>query len=329
MDPPIEHSVVKLNEQCFRLGSSMICEKSTAKGQSGILSTWQDNGKTFILRQQTDYDRTMPPSTSSATVIHEAGGCAEVWLFGDDTFCKVKAWCEGLESEKATIDFVKTCCPHIPVPEVIFSWVDRDWSRSFTIIKRVPGKTLNEQWPSLNPSQRSDIANKIAEYCNDLSKVTSHKFETVTKKGVNDDLLNDKIPAAHPDWKPRLIGPLSHSHFTKFLQARTGKIEHPIPSFGTTFHLYHSDLGPTNIMISDDGKITGIIDWESVAFYPRFWVASKPVLAGGFLLDPDYVGEDIEVRGGWAEILRDALIAQGFEYSHDIVWWWRSMVMAS
>lgn len=33
----------------------------------------------------------------------------------------MKAWCEGMEAERDTIEFVQTRCPNIPVPEVIFA----------------------------------------------------------------------------------------------------------------------------------------------------------------------------------------------------------------
>lgn len=192
----------------------MICEESTVKGKMDVLASWQDRDKTFILRQQNEYDRSMPPSSSSAKIIHEAGGCAGVWLFGEDTFCKVKGWCEGREVENETIDFVKRCCPTIPVPEVIYSWIDRDWSRTFTVLKRVPGKTLEESWPSLSEAQRKEIAQKIAGYCNQLSQLTSFKFQTATKQGVMDYHLNVNAPSSHPSWKPLLLGPFSLKDFT-------------------------------------------------------------------------------------------------------------------
>jgi Ser/Thr protein kinase RdoA (MazF antagonist) len=39
--------------------------------------------------------------------------------------------------------------------------------------------------------------------------------------------------------------------------------------------LFHGDLSMRNILIDDDGKITGIIDWECVSALP-LWRASKP-----------------------------------------------------
>lgn len=38
---------------------------------------------------------------------------------------------------------------------------------------------------------------------------------------------------------------------------------------GSTFHFYHADLSPTNVIVSTEGSVTAILDWESAAFCPR------------------------------------------------------------
>ena len=119
---------------------------------------------------------------------------------------------------------------------------------------------------------------------------------------------------------------MSHSHFTKLLSVRTGKSAYEIPSFGKTFHFYHSDLGPTNIMISEEGKVSGIIDWELASFYPRFWITLKPEISAGFYLEPAFEGQIRAERWAWGELLQTALIAEGFEFSDDFVRWYKSWV---
>ncbi|ERF71910.1 hypothetical protein EPUS_08226 [Endocarpon pusillum Z07020] len=326
MSPPMRNSVVKLNEQRFRLGSSMICEQTDVADPSSLLASWQDNGKTFILRKEAVHEYNMLPSTSPANMVHEAGTSAAVWLLGKDTFCKVKGWCEGMEAESETIDFVRTQCPDIPVPEVIFSWIDTDWSRSFTLIKRVAGKTLDERWPSLSPSQRSEIVDKVVEYCKKLSMVTSSKLESATGKGLCDNHLNVAAPDSHPTWKPRLLGPMSGDDFKEFLRQRTSRdAQGIVPSVGEHFLFYHADLGPTNIIISEDAKVTGILDWECAAFFPRFWLALKPGISAGFFLSRESVGEDKAARFGWGDPFYKGLMAQGFDSTDSDLAWWKGL----
>ncbi|KAI9047050.1 hypothetical protein LZ554_009124 [Drepanopeziza brunnea f. sp. 'monogermtubi'] len=76
------------------------------------------------------------------------------------------------------------------------------------------------------------------------------------------------------------------------------------------FVLYHPDLGPTNIMVTEDeNHVSAIIDWEAAAYFPRFWVATRPASNWAFNLQgatPD------EEKKGWSNLLVNALQAQGF-----------------
>ncbi|KAF2760819.1 hypothetical protein EJ05DRAFT_497386 [Pseudovirgaria hyperparasitica] len=64
-------------------------------------------------------------------------------------------------------------------------------------------------------------------------------------------------------------------------------------------------LSSSNILILD-GKASGILDWEHAAFYPRFWIATKPHLSCGFILK----GED---AWAWTRLLSQALMESGFK----------------
>jgi Phosphotransferase enzyme family len=331
MEPPIQKSVVKLDERLFRLGSSTICEEceeSNTVEPSSILASWQDSGKTFIIRKETALEHDMPPSSPLANQVYDAGTSAGSWLLGNDTFCKVRAWCEGMEAESDTIHFVKTHCPSIPLPEVIFTWIDRDWNRSFFLFKRVSGKTLNESWLSLSEVQRSEIVQTVAGYCKELSHLTSSKVESASGKGIIECHLDYPKPHSHPSWKPQLLGPMSRGEFSEFLRSRTKlDAQDGIPAIGEHFHFYHSDLGPGNIMISEqDGKVTGILDWDSAGFLPKFWIALKVGISAGFLLDPDYVGGEKNARSGWATPLTDTLIAAGFASPDEDFAWWKGLI---
>jgi Phosphotransferase enzyme family len=100
-----------------------------------------------------------------------------------------------------------------------------------------------------------------------------------------------------------------------------------IPLIGEQFHFYHSDLGPGNIMISEENaKVSGILDWEGAGFLPKFWFALKVGISAGFLLDPDHVGEEEKARTAWALPLMDALIAEGFASPDSDLAWWRGLM---
>jgi hypothetical protein len=318
--------VVKLNEQRFRLGPSMICEDSDLGALSSTLCSWQDNGKTFSLRHVTEHDRNMPPSSSKANMALEMSTSSGIWLFGKDNFCRVGAWCEGLESEEDTINFVKTHCPNIPLPEVIYSWVDRDWDRVILFMKRLPGKTLDESWPSLSPSQRSKIAQDIAGYCAELSKITSPRFETATKRGVWDDHMNERATPGHPSWKPRSLGPFCSMtspntcvrNQTRIPRCRFRRSE--TLSIFTTLCLHQSGSWSHRTARSR-------VFWvgEMPLSILGFWFTLKVGICAGFLLDPATVGSDKkEERVAWCYLLQDALISEGFPSWEGPTKWWKA-----
>jgi hypothetical protein len=308
MDPPIDVSVTRINSHRWTMGSSIVCEKVTnpESKPSNAISSWQDGGSTFYLRRRNRDDLSALEGDAQVDRIHEGGTSAAVWRIGDNAFCKVHAWCEGLELEANTIRFVTENALGVPVPEVIHSWIDRDLNRTFLITKRVTGQTLEEAWPQLSSSQRTRIAENIARYCVTLATRTSFYFETVTGCGVFEPRLMESAQPSHPTWLPRTLGPFSSEGIVTYM---TNMSAEPPPDINAPFILYHADLGPTNIMVSKNGNvITGIIDWESAAYYPRFWVATKPVVASAFWLESTTIEPKL-----WGELLGQALEAMGYK----------------
>lgn len=37
----------------------------------------------------------------------------------------------------------------------------------------------------------------------------------------------------------------------------------------------HADLNPRNILVDENGKISGIVDWECAGWYPEYWEYTK------------------------------------------------------
>lgn len=185
---------------------------------------------------------------------------------------KVKAWPEGTDAESNLIGFAKKAVPSLPVPEVYCSLLDKAWNRSFIVLAAIEGKTLNEVWHSLTNSQHQRVATTVATFCEDLTSYTSDKLQNSTQGAVLEPFLTYKKDFALPSWMPHPLGPLSQAELQSYLT----KI-HPDTQLevGEFFHFYRTDLGPTNTLVSDEGELSGIIDWESAGFYPRFWVGTN------------------------------------------------------
>lgn len=305
MEPSIEVSVARTSSRQWILGSLIVCEKvdDPKSKPADTIADWQDGDSTFYLRKSSA-NRLLDGDVETDR-IHVGGTSSAVWCLGDNAVCKVHAWCEGLELEANTIRFVGEKAPEIPIPELVHTWIDHDLDRTFLITKRVGGQILGRAWPQLSTLRRIQIADEIARYCVTLGANTSSRFETVTGCGVYEPWLMESTPQPHPSWKPRMLGPFSreamHTYMTKISTE-------PAPDLDPRFHFYHADLGPTNIMVSEDGdRVTGIIDWESGAYYPRFWVATKPVTAWAFSLECETDEPKL-----WGQLLGRALEKNGY-----------------
>ncbi|KAK0507414.1 hypothetical protein JMJ35_010452 [Cladonia borealis] len=307
MTPPIGTSVHCLAPDRWMLGSSKVCERATTEIPSDAITSWKDGEGTYYIRERVEEDDLLlPENITEIGLVHQAGTAAAVWIIGSSTFCKVKAWCEGLESEDDTIQFVANNAPGVPVPEVIYSWVDHNWNRSFLIQKRVGGQTLQDAWPRLSLPQKSQIATQIANHCSKLASITSLRFESATHRGVLEPYLTVDAEPSHPSWKPIPLGPFSLEGFKSYLFQQPST---HYPEVGFPFHFYHADLGPSNIMVLEDGNVEGILDWESAGFYPRYWIVSKVMRSAGFYLESTEKTE----RVAWRDLLGSMLIKEGFE----------------
>ncbi|KAL4801674.1 hypothetical protein BDV18DRAFT_71758 [Aspergillus unguis] len=311
--PPIEHSILRRDPSTYKIGSKFLCRKIISGESISSVISWKDIDDVFCLVEDSEVSTSGQPLTNP---LHKAGTSSAVWPIGSNAICKVKTWTAGMEMESDTLAFVKANYPHIPVPDVIYAWLDEKLSRTFLILKRAQGITLAQAWPSLTSEKRDHIASTVAQYCLDLAKITSNRLQSATGHGVLEPFLNVRAKESHPSWRPRLLGPMSSSSHQRYLQRISKSGESPTTA---EFSFYHADLGPANLLISEDGKIQAILDWESAGFYPKFWISLKPYMSQGFCLP---VADD---RYAWADLLIAKLAEKGFVLDMACVEWYKSL----
>ena len=95
----------------------------------------------------------------------------------------------------------------------------------------------------------------------------------------------------------------------------------PSDDMDAAFYITHADLSPTNIILSgtavpksEDGAsyvhIAAIVDWESAAFYPRFWIALylvHPLGAHWLTLGDEQYRENVNLATQYAVIISRVL----------------------
>lgn len=295
------------------MGSKFICEKATHEVPRTAIATWVDDNECYYIREATERELSLAEKEIIDDFVYQAGTSSAVWAIGSNVICKVKTWCDGMELESETLAFLTAKFPHIPIPEVVHSWLDRKLNRTFLLLKRINARALDDAWPSLSSEQKHHIATTVAQYLRDLATLQSSSFQSATERGILEPFLNVYAEDSYPSWKPRLLGPFSLPIFKRYLQ-RISRL--PAPLAGDTFHFYHADLGPTNILVSEDGQVKAVLDWESAGFYPRFWISLKPYISAGFYLAPTATD-----RYEWVDILEEKLSAIGFELNAKHVEW--------
>ncbi|KAL4970520.1 uncharacterized protein BDV14DRAFT_195209 [Aspergillus stella-maris] len=176
-------SVSVLGPDEYQMGSKIRCKQSMGGIPETAVASWQDCDVHYCLEEANLSP--IPTQEAADGIIYQAGMSSAVWKIGTQAICKVKTWTEGMELERDTIAFVASCFPHVPLASIIHSWIDKDLSRSFLTMQRVPGRTLAEAWDSLTSEQRSQISGTVAQYCYDLAQVASEKLKSATGCGVS------------------------------------------------------------------------------------------------------------------------------------------------
>ena len=296
MQHSITQSVQQTSPNSCTIGASIKCEWAEQLQEGRILASWTDGRDRFALKQASQpLSASITEPSDKIQLIHTGGSSSAVWKIGNEVVCKVKIRQPGMESEARTINFVKETFPQVPVPDVVYEWFEED--KSFLLVKRVHGSTLRDAWTSFSDIERNFVLHQVANFCEAFALQTSTKLCSISGKALLERFLATS--------KSGLIGPLTQQEcMSYFLSSSNG----PAPPIGM-LHFNHPDLGPGNIMVSKNGVITGILDWEAAGFYPRFWVATKPSVAPGLDFCPPILGFDDHE---WRKRLRIELEARGF-----------------
>lgn len=320
MDIPMSKSIKIV--QRWAMGSMYFCEhySSSHLVLSDAVVQWADKGVTLCLRPQ-------DPALTSEAVGWAQGDerCTYIgiWDITSETYVKVMSWQEGTQLEGRTIKFINDKHPEIPTSRVIYEWIDSAWTRTFMIVRRPRGVRMSAALRLMSDSQVKDVADQVAAHVKTLTQHTSSMLETLDQHGVEDGRLvgeqplNDLPNRVH--WKRFQWPRFSPEEFKTHLKESSNMTS--IPDSGPEFVLYNSELMVNHIYVyppvrGAKGRLAEIKDWDSTAYWPRYWVATCPNPDDKFIVD---YGSKLDVR--WPQFLRKSLVQLGFE---SIGSWWDS-----
>ncbi|KAH9916273.1 kinase-like domain-containing protein [Epithele typhae] len=189
-----------------------------------------------------------------------------VWPLTEDTVCKRDSHVphDGPSPEATALDIVFQATT-IPVPRVrrTLHLSDELVEQTFTVMDRIPGRPLEQVWPTLSLLGKLRIACILRSYVRQLRAIRHHR-------------------AVIPGALDRYVTPWENvSQFVAWFVERYERSKTYFPEVheGTTMEpldvtgplvLTHCDIAMRNVMVGDDGRLY-LIDWEHAGFYPR-WV---------------------------------------------------------
>ena len=221
----------------------------TAEPDDAYAAAWKDGEDWYSLRHTTS--KQVPEATSADSpvrLIHEGGTLSAVWAIGNNAIHPRTL----IPLQRARPSkFVQEKAFQVPVPEVIYSWVDRN--RSFLVLKRVPGITLRDAWGTMSVGEQDSTLDEVVHMCDVLASITSDRLENVHGGPVPEPYL---AHSERDSLEPLSVFECESYFFRENL--------HPNPEIEERFHLYHPDLGPGNILLSNQ-KLS-IIDCECAGF---------------------------------------------------------------
>ncbi|PMB73316.1 hypothetical protein BM221_000737 [Beauveria bassiana] len=139
----------------------------------------------------------------------------------------------------------------------------------------VPGQTLEELWPNMSTDEKKSAATQLREIIEQMQAIEPppNYIGRCSGTGVRDTrgrfTYDGPVCKDEAEFNEYLISSL----FSKIPSVlRTAFRDHLQTDHRIVFT--HGDLAPRNI-IMQDGKISGIIDWEDSGWYPEYWELVK------------------------------------------------------
>ncbi len=302
MNEPVRQSLKQVNSDTWLIGGLLL----RRSGCYSNIATWNDDcdNSSYTL---TDAPTPRPLATSLPRnnpfikLVYDAGDTSAVWAVGSNAFCKVKMIIKGTTPEASTLEFVRNHRSGFEIPKVLH-YVEHN-GRSYLFLRRVPGRTLADAWPSLNKHWRQYYVNAVVNICKDLADLKGHKLSGVDGKNIPEQYLIKS--GAADDYSP--------ANLQEGCKAMAMDC--------SSFVFYHADLGPGNIIVENDPVLgtIGIIDWETAGYLPRGWVRTKFRICSGMNL-PTCATDN---PTWWRSEVQKGLEVSGFE-DYSMAWqlWW-------
>ncbi|KAI1198913.1 hypothetical protein F5X97DRAFT_298108 [Nemania serpens] len=297
-DQHINKSIKQIDAATWLIGD-LVLRRSSVLSEKATWSDHSDHSNYHLVKQAPGvFVSTTPLDSPHIRLIYECGDASAVWSIGSNVLCKVRYLEDGVTPESVALDFVRSKNPSFETPEVL-SYEVYD-NKSFLFMRRLPGRTLDRAWPTLDESWKRYYVHAVVGICQEMAEWKGDQVGGVDKQCVPEHFL---------------VTPPGSKMF--------GLVPAGCEAIGmdcSSVVFCHADLGPTNIIVEDEpksGKL-GIIDFEISGYFPRGWIRTKFRISGGM----DLSASASTCPTWWRSEMQKALGDRGFEdYSQAWMEW--------
>lgn len=237
---------------------------------------------------------------SSSDILSKTGGCTVV---GVGTHFVVKYGPQVVPLEGETMLFLSQSTP-VPVPRVYAMYQDLDKKVTYTyiVMERIRGRTLAEEWPSMDSASKIAVSVRLRTILNDMRALPSPgRYCSVGRQRLPDGIFWTSDPLMPYAGPFNTEDELNKSILAKYVAEQPSK--HKANYYARTFPevfrdheptFSHADLQRKNIVMrypSTDGDTDSggtsaepepvIIDWEFAGWYPSYWEYARALFACG------------------------------------------------
>ncbi|MEJ7838452.1 MAG: phosphotransferase [Thermomicrobiales bacterium] len=158
-----------------------------------------------------------------------------------------------------------------PVPEVL-AVGQQDGGGEFIILRRLPGRNLEEAWPTLTASVQDDVCRQLGRHIEELHSIPAAAWmrNPWVELALDQRQLQNAYhaPPADIDWMIEAARQ-TRPDLTQVLEQVGSMVRNGLSLFQQPDSVFvHADLHFRNVMVMD-GQVTGLIDFEGARLAPR------------------------------------------------------------
>ncbi|KAK3310754.1 kinase-like domain-containing protein [Chaetomium strumarium] len=150
-----------------------------------------------------------------------------------------------------------------------------DSKRSYMVTSRIPGYTMGEVFSMLTDEQLHDLASDLNRFLSKLRTIPKELRPgtapaTAVTGATGGGCHHVRMELIFGSRTP--YGPFAtEEDFHDFILTRRPPAPDEIQRGGHDIVMTHGDLSRRNILVHEDGRLAGVVDWEHAGWYPTYW----------------------------------------------------------